>query len=321
MKNRFARSFALLAAGCLASLHLAWAQPASDQPIRFIVITAPGGAADQFARLVGERLSTALGRTVLVENKPGAGGNIASQFVAKAAPNGNTFLITSNNHTVNPTLYAKPGYSFDELVPVVQIARGPSVLVVHPSSPFKTVKELVDSAKTKPLPYGSIGVGSGAHLVAECLKATTGAKLEHVPYKGGAPAVADVVGGQVPAVITTLASAGSFIKADRLRALAVSSNGRWALTPGIPTLGESGWGECTIETWIGIMAPKGTPANVITRVNAATAALLKTAEVKEKMMPTGYEPVGESVETFDAMLRTDFDKMRKLIKQAGISAE
>ncbi|MDB5898716.1 MAG: hypothetical protein JWP41_2318 [Ramlibacter sp.] len=321
MKTRFAQSLAVLAAGCLASVNMAVAQPASDQPIRLIVITAPGGAADQFARIVGERLSTALGRTVLVENKPGAGGNIASQFVAKAAPDGNTFLITSNNHTVNPSLYAKPGYSFDELVPVVQIARGPSVLVVHPTSPFKSVKELIESAKTKPLPYGSIGVGSGAHLVAECLKATTGAKLEHVPYKGGAPAVADVVGGQVPAVMTTLASAGSFIKADRIRALAVSSNGRWALTPTIPTLGENGWGECSIETWIGMMAPKGTPGAIIAKVNAATAAILKAPEVKEKMVPTGYEPVGESTERFGAMLRTDLDRMTKLIKQAGISAE
>jgi tripartite-type tricarboxylate transporter receptor subunit TctC len=310
----------LLGAACLASVNLAFAQPA-DQPIRFIVITAPGGAADQFARMVGERLATALGRTVLVENKPGAGGNIASQFVAKAAPDGNTFLITSNNHTVNPSLYAKPGYTFDELVPVVQIARGPSVMVVHPSSPFHSVKELIESARTKPLPYGSIGVGSGAHLVAECLKAATGAKLEHVPYKGGAPAVADVVGGQVPAVMTTLASAGAFIKAERIRALAVSSNGRWALTPNIPTLGENGWGECSIETWIGMMAPKGTPAVVIARVNAATAAILKTAEAKEKMVPTGYEPVGESVQHFGTMLRTDLDRMTRLIKQAGISAE
>ncbi len=319
MKTPLKHVLTLIAAGCALSVPTAQAQ--TDGAIQLIVITAPGGAADQFARMVGEKLSQALGRPVRVENKPGAGGNIASQFVAKAAPDGNTFLITSNNHNVNVSLYAKPGYSVDDLVPVVQIARGPSVMVVHPTSPFKSVKEMIESAKKTPLPYGSIGVGSGAHLVAECLKAATGAKLEHVPYKGGAPAVADVVGGQVPMVATTLASAGAFIKANRLNALAVSSNGRWALTPQIPTLGENGWPECSIETWIGMMAPKGTPAAVVNKINAEVQTLLRSAEVKEKTVPTGYEPVGESAQQFSAMLKTELDRTTKLIKQAGITAE
>ena len=319
MNTSLKYALSLIAVACTLSAPLAQAQ--TDGAIQFIVITAPGGAADQFARMVGEKLSQALGRPVRVENKPGAGGNIASQFVAKAAADGNTFLITSNNHNVNVSLYAKPGYSVDDLVPVVQIARGPSVMVVHPTSPFKTVKELIESAKKTPLPYGSIGVGSGAHLVAECLKAATGAKLEHVPYKGGAPAVADVVGGQVPMVATTLASAGAFIKANRLNALAVSSTGRWALTPQIPTLGENGWPECSIETWIGMMAPKGTPAVVVNKINAEVQALLRSPEVKEKMVPTGYEPVGESAQQFSAMLKTELDRTTKLIKQAGITAE
>jgi tripartite-type tricarboxylate transporter receptor subunit TctC len=258
---------------------------------------------------------------VLVENKPGAGGNIASQYTAKAAPDGNTFLITSNNHTVNTALYAKPGYTIDELVPVVQIARGPSVMVVHPSQPFHSVKELVESARTKPLPYGSIGVGSGAHLVGECLRSVTGAKLEHVPYKGGAPAVADVVGGQVPMVMTTLASAGQFVRAEKIRALAVSSTNRWGEFKNVPTLAENGWGECTIETWIGMVAPKGTPAPIIEKINAEVSALLKTPEVKQKMAPTGYEPVGEPVPKFAEMLHTDYARVTKLIKQAGITAD
>lgn len=309
----------VLALSCAMTLNVASAQ--TDQPIHFIVITAAGGAADQFARMVGEALSKRLGRNVLVENKPGAGGNIASQYTARAAPDGNTFLITSNNHTVNTALYLKAGYSMDDLVPVVQIARGPSVMVVHPSSPFHSVKELIETSRTKPLPYGSIGVGSGAHLVGECLRASTGAKLEHVPYRGGAPAVADVVGGQVPMVMTTLASAGSFVRAEKIRALAVSSTNRWGGYANVPTLAENGWGECSLETWIGMVAPKGTPAAIIEKINAEVAAILKTPEIKQKVAPTGYEPVGESVLKFADMLRTDYARVTKLIKQAGITAE
>ncbi len=321
MHNRIRKTLAMLASGCALAAGAAVAQTSSDQPIRLIIITAAGGAADQFARIISEKLSQSLGRTVLVENKPGAGGNIASQYVAKAAPNGNTFLITSNNHTINLSLFAKPGYTFDELVPVVYISRGPLVLVVHPTSPFHSVKELIESARTKPLPYGSIGIGNGSHIIAECLKALTGAKLEHIPYKGGAPAVADVLGNQVPAVFTSLVSAGPHIRAGKLRALAVSSSGRWAQMPSIPTLGENGWGECNIEGWLGMMAPKGTPAAVIDRVNAATDAILKMPEVKEKIVAAGQEPVGGSVQQFSAMLRTELDQMAKLIKQAGITVD
>lgn len=297
------------------------AQTVSDKPVRLIVITAPGGAADQVARLVGEKLTHIIGRPVIVENKPGAGGNIATQFVARSPADGNTFLITSNNHTINTTLYKNPGYALNDLIPVVELARGPNVVVVPPSSLQKDIEGLISAAKDKPLTYGSIGVGSGAHMVAECMRFTTGAKLEHVPYKGGAPAVADVVGGQIPAVFTTLASAGTFVRAGRLRALALSSPTRWSTMQDIPTLAERGYGACTYETWLGLMAPQGTPAAIVNAMNRDVALIIKSAEARDRLVPQGYAPVGESPQKFGEMINADLQKTASLIKKSGMSAD
>ena len=321
MKNHSKGRAGLLALAAAACLAGAPAHAQSGKPLHLIVITAAGGAADQTARLVGEQLGPALGRPVLVENKPGAGGNIASQFVARAQPDGDTLLVTSNNHTINTSLYSKPGYSTDDFVPVVQIARGPSVIVVHPESKFKTVAQFIDEAKGTPISYGSIGVGSGAHLVAECLKATTGAQLDHIPYKGGAPAVADAVGGHVPAVFTTLASAGVYVRASKLRGLSVSSAQRSGTLPDIPTLAESGYGDCTYDTWLGIVGPKGMPAEVVDKLNREISAILKSDKAREVIQTLGYEPVGEPAGKFGEMLRADADKTSRLIKQAGLTAE
>jgi len=305
-------------AACFASLP-AHAQP--GRPLHLVVITAPGGAADQTARLIGDQLGKVLDRPVLVENKPGAGGNIASQYVARAEPNGDTLLLTSNNHTINTALYRQPGYSTGDFVPVVQLARGPSVTVVPPDSKYKTIKQLIEDARSSPVSFGSIGVGSGAHIVAECLKATTGAQFEHIPYKGGAPAVADVVGGHVPVVFTTLASAGVYVHSGKLRGLSVSSEKRSETVPDVPTLEESGYGACTYATWLGIVGPKGMPADVVDRLNQAIARIVHMDKVKETILTLGYEPVGDTPDQFGEMLSADMEKTSKLIRQAGITAD
>jgi len=295
---------------------------ASSDTIKLIVITAAGGAADQAARIVAEKLAPTINKTVLVENKPGAGGNIASKFVASSKPDGLTFLMTSNNHTINPFIYKDAGYAtLTDLLPVVQVARGPTVIAVNPQTPIQSMKELVASSQIRPVSYGSIGVGSAAHLVGECLKPVTGAKFEHVPYKGGAPAVFDAVAGHIPLVMSSLASLGPYIKSGKLRAIAVSSAERWPGYTDIPTLNELGMGECTYDIWLGIVAPKGTPASIVNSMNQEISGLLKTKEMQDKILGMGYMPVGNTVKEFTDMVNTDINKTSKMIKSMHVQVE
>jgi len=307
---------------CSATMLVSAQTMPQNDTIKLIVITAPGGAADQATRIVAEKLGPALNKNIIVENKPGAGGNIASKFVASAKPDGYTFLMTSNNHTINPFIYKDPGYStLVDLLPVVQVARGPTVIAVHPQTPMNSMKELIAFSQTKPVSYGSIGVGSAAHLVGECLKPVTGAKFEHVPYKGGAPAVFDAVAGHIPLVMSSLASLGPYIKSGKLRALAVSSAERWPGYTEIPTLNELGMGECTYDIWLGIVAPKGTPTSIINSMNSEISSLLKTKEMQEKILGMGYMPVGNTVKEFDDMVRNDINKTSKMIKGMQVQVE
>ena len=306
---------------CMASVPLVSVAAPSDV-ITFAIITATGGAADQSARIIAEKLGPALNKTILVENKPGAGGNIASRFVANAKPDGKTFLVTSNNHTINPFIYKDAGYNtLGDFLPVVQIARGPTVIAVHPQVPVTSMQELIAYSQSKPLSYGSIGVGSAAHLVGECLKPLTNAKFDHVPYKGGAPAVFDAVAGHIPLVMSSLASLGQYIKSGKLRALAVSTSERWPGFTEIPTLAELGMGDCTYDIWLGIVAPKGTPSSVITSMNTEITSLMKTKEVQEKILAMGYMPVGQTVKNFDDMVHQDIAKTSKLIKSIDIKVD
>ncbi len=295
---------------------------APGDTIKLIVITAAGGAADQAARIVAEKLGPALNKNVVVENKPGAGGNIASKFVSGSKPDGLTFLMTSNNHTINPFIYKDAGYAtLTDLVPVVQVARGPTVIAVHPQEPIHSMKDLIANSHTRAINYGSIGVGSAAHLVGECLKPITGAKYEHVPYKGGAPAVFDAVAGHIPLVMSSLASLGPYIKSGKLRAIAVSSADRWPGYSDIPTLAELGMGDCTYDIWLGIVAPKGTSSQIVNSMNHEISALLKTKEMQEKILGMGYMPVGNTAKEFDEMVRTDISKTSKMIKTMNVHVE
>lgn len=295
---------------------------AQNEIIKLIVITAAGGAADQASRIVAEKLGPVLNKNVLVENKPGAGGNIASKFVSSSKPDGLTFLMTSNNHTINPFIYKDAGYAtLTDLVPVVQVARGPTVIAVNPQVPIYSMKDLITYSQVKPISYGSIGVGSAAHLVGECLKPVIGAKYDHVPYKGGAPAVFDAVAGHIPLVMSSLASLGPYIKSGKLRAIAVSSSERWPGYTDIPTLSELGMGDCTYDIWLGIMAPKGTPVQIVNSMNQEIGGLLKTKEMQEKIIGMGYMPVGNKAKEFDDMVHSDIARTSKIIKNMNIQVD
>ncbi|GAA4328295.1 tripartite tricarboxylate transporter substrate binding protein [Pigmentiphaga soli] len=315
---------ALAAAAMFLCASLAAAQPAAEGPIKFVIITAAGGASDQIARLIGERLTTLTGRTVLVENRPGAGGNIATQFVARAHPDGATFLVTSNNHTINPFIYKEAGYDPErDLMPVIQLGAGPSVLAVHPSVPARTLKEFVALSKRKPgsLSYASTGLGSASSLAGELLKVSSGLDMEHIPYKGGAEAITAVLGGQVPAIVTSLTSAGPHIKSGKLRPLAVATPQRWPGDPDIPTMAESGWPDCKYEVWQGLLAPRGTPAAVIEKMNADVGRVLAMPDVKERFMTLGYRPVGGTTEAFRKMLAEDRTQVAQIVKRVNMHAD
>lgn len=288
--------------------------------IKIIVITAPGGSADATARLLADKLQERLKRNVIVENKPGAGGNLASSFVAKSAADGATLLLTSNNHNVNPYLFREAGYSAKDFVPVAQIVRGPCVLVVNPKVPVRTVKEYVELAKAKPrsMFYATYGTGSAAHLAGEMLKNATGADLEHVPYKGAAPALTEVIGGSVPSGIMSLYSASGHIKSGRLRALAVFSDHRWPGAPEIPTVAESGYPAAVYDIWLGLFAPRGTPADLVKRLNREVRVIVSEAETAERIKQQGMAPTGETAEQFDAFLRAEAVGVAKLVTAAGI---
>ncbi|MGR4872357.1 Bug family tripartite tricarboxylate transporter substrate binding protein [Variovorax sp. LARHSF232] len=306
---------------------LAMCGPAAAQEgkiMKIVVITAAGGAGDFMARYVAERLGTKTGRTVVVENRPGAGGNIASALVARSANDGTTVLLTSNNHTVNPQIFSKAGYdAFKDFTPVTQLTRGPVVLAVGPGSQARTLREFVDASKLNAAngSYATYGIGGAAHLVGEMLSRASGAGLQHVAYRGAAPALTDTIAGQVPAVIVSLAAASAYIKSGQLRPLAVSSAARWPGATFIPTIAESGWKDAVYDIWIGIVAPAGTPADVVSQLNKDISEIVKTPEARETFARQGMEPVGSSAAEFDAYLRKEAATMEQIIKANKITAD
>jgi tripartite-type tricarboxylate transporter receptor subunit TctC len=315
----------ILACGLLA-LHIVpvLAQPAKDtRTIKIVVITSPGASADFTARLIAEKLGQRMGRTVIVENKPGAGGNLATEFVARSPGDGTTLLLTANNHNINPALYEKTPYDPEkDLAAVIQVAQGPGVLVAHPSVPINSVKELLAELRAKPdsLSYASGGIGNPGHIQGELFKFMSGTRMVHVPYKGAAPAIADAVAGQIPLAFGSLVSAMTFIKAGKLKALGVTSPHRWPGTPDIPTIAESVPGY-SYDVWLGIFAPKATPAAMVAEYNREIAAILATPDVRDKILAQGMDVVGKPVAEFEQMLRDDLAKSVKLVKEAGIKAE
>ena len=314
----------LLAALCLP-LGLAHAQTYPSKPIRLIVPFAPGGNVDITARTVAPELSTLLGQQVIVENKPGAGGTIGANDVAKSPPDGYVLLVGSNSTvSVAPALYPKNPYNpVKDFMPISNLAEVPFVLVVNPAVPARTVSELVAATKQNPARYSmaSAGTGSSNHLVGELFQSSTGAKLTHIPYKGSGQALVDLVGGQVDTMFDQLTSASANIKAGKLRALAVSSSARWPGLNDVPTFGEAGVRNFEITNVTGLLAPAGTPPEVIAKLHAAIVKAMATPAVRERFATLGVAPVGNQPEQFATFIREDFARWTKVVKDGNIKVE
>ena len=303
----------------------AGAQTYPSQPIRMIVPFTAGGTTDILARTIGQKLAEAWRQPVIVENKPGAGGNIGADAVAKAKPDGYTILMgTIGTQSINASLYAKMPYdAAKDFAPVTLVAMVPNVLVVNPGVPAKSVADLIALAKAKPgqLNFASSSTGGSPHLSGEMFKQMTGADIVHVPYKGSAPAITDLLGGQVSLMFDNLPSALPQVKAGKLRALGVTSARRSQAAPEIPTIAESGVPGYEVDSWFGILAPAGTPKEVVGKLNAEIARILKMPDVRQRLQEQGAEPVGGTPEQFADHIRKETVKWARVVKASGAKAD
>jgi len=320
-------SFALGAALVLAMLvsHAALAQAWPNRPVRLLVPFAAGaGTNDIMARLVGQHLGAGLGQPVVIENRPGAGGIAGTDAAAKAAPDGYTFLMTNVSLVTSAYLYARLPYDPQkDFIPVTLVATAPLMLVVHPSVAAKSVQELVALAKANPgrLSYGSGGVGSTPHLSGELFKSLAGIDALHVPYKGGAPALNDLVGGQLSFMIENVPGTMPFVKAGKLRALAITSAQRSPLDPALPTMAEADVPGYEVVGWNGLVAVAGTPPEIVARLQAEVGKVLRLPEVRERLAALGAEPVGSTPDEFGAFLRAEMTRWGRIIREKGIRSE
>jgi tripartite-type tricarboxylate transporter receptor subunit TctC len=303
----------------------AQAQPYPSQPIKMIVPFTAGGTTDILARTIGQKLSEAWRQPVIVENKPGAGGNIGADAVAKAKPDGYTILMgTIGTQSINASLYSKMPYdAAKDFAPITLVAVVPNLLVVHPSVSAKTVGELVALAKAKPgqLNFASSSTGGSPHLAGEMFKQMTGADIVHVPYKGSAPALTDLLGGQVALMFDNMPSALPHVKAGKLRALGVTSARRSQAVPDIPTIAESGVAGYEVDSWFGILAPAGTPKEVVGKLNAEIVRILQMPDVRQRLQEQGAEPVGGTPEQFDEHIRKETVKWARVVKASGAKVD
>ncbi len=313
---------AALACAALPTLALAQEWP-GKQPIRIIVPFAAGGTSDILARTLGEKLQAALKQTVVIENKAGAGGVIGADAAAKSAPDGYTFLLgTIASHAINPALQPKMPYdAMKDFAPVILLGSISNVLLVGGSQPYKTVGDIVAAAKKEPLPFASAGQGSSQHMSGEMFKLLAGAPLTHVPYKGSAPAVQDVIGGQIPMSFETATVALPHVQSGKVRALAVTSAKRSKVLPDVPTLQEAGIAGFDVASWQAIYAPAGTPAPVVQRMNAEIEKILATAEVKAKLDGLGLDHAANTPEQFAAFGRSELAKWQKVVKDGNVKPE
>jgi len=316
---------ALAASSALALATPALAQPEfPSKPIRLVVPFTPGGVTDTGARVVAERLGARLGQQVVIENRPGASGNIGTQSVATAAPDGHTLVLGFDGTLViNPHVFAKvPFDTLKDFVPVSKIGDTALVIVTHPSVPAKTLAELIAYSKSLPggLSYGSSGTGGTPHIAAEMLRVKTGANFLHVPYKGGGQALADVVGGQLPMLYTAVAGALPFIERGQVRAIAISNAQRLASLPDVPTVAETVPG-FEVVSWIGILAPAKTPKAIVERIQRELHAVVNEPAVKERLAKLGISAVGNTPAEFTQQIQADLKKYAEVVKAAGIKIE
>ena len=321
------RTWVLLAAAaaCALSGYAAAAETYPVKPVRVIAGFSPGGFVDLTARLVSGPLSAALGQQVVVENRAGAGGIVGTELVARAAPDGYTLTVGSaGTHGVNQSLYPKLPYNvLRDFQPVARLTDAPSILAVHPSLPVRSVKELISLARARPgqIMYASAGSGTSTHLAAALFEHLAGIKLVHVPYKGGGPAIVDVLAGQVPVTFGTAASVSPHTRSGRLRGLAVTGGQRSAVLPDLPTIAESGLPGYEMLNWLGLFAPAGTPRAVVEKLSGEAIRIVRLLEVRDRLNAQGAEPSPLATGEFAAFVKSEVEKWAKVVAATGMTAE
>ena len=320
-------------AACLSVLALAAfglaASPAIAQsyPVKAISLIVPfpaGGTTDVLARALGQALSKNLGQPVVIESKPGAGATLGADYVAKAKPDGYTLLMGAVHHTIATSVYKKLPYDFQkDLLPITTVALVPNVLVINPNVPASSVSELLALAKSSPgkLSYGSNGNGTGQHLIGAQFEAMAGVQLLHVPYKGSGPLTTDLLGGQITMSFDTITPVLAHIKAGKLRALAITTGKRSAALPDVPTLDEAGLKGFDLGTWFGVLAPAGTPRDIVTRLNLEMVKIINSPDFKQRMSDIGAEPIGNTPEQMAQQIRDDTERFAKLVRDARVTVE
>ena len=313
------------AALCAAAASpLAWANDYPNKPVKLVVPYPPGGPTDIVARVVAQKLQEQMGQSFLIENRPGAGANIGAEAVARSPADGYTLLVATTAHAINPSLFAKLSYSITkDFAPISQLTSGPLVIVTNPATQASNVKELIALAKSKQggLNYASSGNGQSTHLSAELFNAMGGVKMAHVPYKGSAPALTDVMGGQADLMFDTMLSSMPHVKAGKLKALAVTSSQRSPSAPGIPTVAESGLPGYEAIAWNGVLAPAGTPEAIVQQLNKAINLALKQPDVAEKLRSEGGDVLGGTPQAFAQLLRTEVPRWGRIVKDSGASLD
>jgi len=315
---------ALRVAIILAAATAACAEEYPSKPIRMIVAVPPGGPADTLARMVGPRLSETLGQPVVIDNRPGANGNIAYEIAARAVPDGYTFVLVAAGVAINPSLYREVRFDpVKDFAPITEGISVPNILIVHPSVAASSVKELIALAKARPgqLAFASAGSGSSGHLALEEFKHVAGIDVIHVPYKGGGPALTEVIAGQVQALFSLALVAVPQVKAGKVRGLAITSLRRSAVAPELPTIAESGFPGFEVVGWFGWLAPAATPKPVVERLNRELVRILHDPALKERLVGLGSDPVGGTPQQFGKFIRSERDRWARVIKQAQIRAE
>ena len=302
----------------------AWAEDWPAKPVRFIVPYPPGGGTDVIARILQQPLADALGQTIVIENRGGAGGALGTEAAAKASPDGYTFLFTLSSHTINPLLYK---LNFDvehDFAPVSLIVSVPQLIAAYPGAPIENMGDVVKMAKANPgsLPFASVGNGTPSHIAGELLKLRASIDLVHVPYKGGGPALADTLGGQVPLLIVSMPAAMSHVRAGKLRALAVTTVKRSPGAPEIPTVAEAlKIPDYEVDSWYAMFAPAKTPSAIVARMNKEIVHAIQIPAVRQKLLEQGGDPVGSTPEALDRVVKTELRKWTEVIREAHIKVD
>ena len=324
MKRRDFLSATVTGAFASAFPQQSFSQSYPSKPIKFVVGFAPGGATDVVGRLMGKKIGDALGQPVIIENRAGGSSNIGAEVVARTVADGYTFYVCAITSAINASLFPKLPFDFaKDFEPVALFAKVPNILVVHPTVPAKSLKELIDYARANPgkLSYASSGSGTSIHMCGELFKILAKVDLVHIPYKGSAPAMTDMIGGQVQVMFDNMPSALPHVKAGKLRALAVTSAQRSPSAPEVPTMGEAGLAGFDVQSWFGLVAPKGTPRDILVRVNAEAVKALGTAEIKERFMDLGAVPGLMSPEAFGDFIRAEISRWSEVVKASGAKVE